>query len=58
MDNKENGLQFDSHDFTMLLYMYKMVDVDYINNIKILKKKYRKKYLDGLSEEKLNFLEI
>ena len=55
---EEDSPQFDPHDFTMLLYMYKMVDVDYINNMTRIKKKYGKKYVDDLSKEKLNFLEI
>lgn len=56
--DEEGIYPFNPHDFTMLLYMYKMVDVDYINNIKILKKKYGKKYVEELSKEKLDFLEI
>lgn len=55
---EEDCPQFDPHDFTMLLYMYKMVDVDYINNMTRIKKKYGKKYVEELSKEKLNFLEI
>ena len=56
--NREHYPEFDPHDFTMLLYMYKMVDIDYINNIQIIKKKYGEKYIEGLSKEKLDFLEI
>ena len=55
--NKENNLQFDPHDFTMLLYMFKMVDVDYIDNIKRIKEKYGKQFIDDLSKEKFDFLE-
>jgi len=55
---EENNPQFDPHDFTMLLYMYKMLDVNYIDNMEILKKKYGKRYVDELSKEKLEFLEI
>lgn len=58
VSDREHYPQFDPHDFTMLLYMFKMVDVDYINNIEIVKKKYGKIYIEGLSEEKLDFLEI
>lgn len=58
VSNREHYPEFDPHDFTMLLYMYKMVDVDYINNIEIVKKKYGKRYIEGLSNEKLDFLEI
>lgn len=56
--NEKNSLQFDPHDFTMILYMYKMVDVNYINNMEILKKKYGKQNVYKLSKEKLDFLEI
>lgn len=31
VSNQDHYLEFDPHDFTMLLYMYKMLDVDYIN---------------------------
>ena len=55
---EEDSPEFDPHDFTMLLYMYEMLDVEYIENMKILKKKYRKKYVDELSKEKLDFLEV
>lgn len=58
VSHKEHYPQFDPHDFTMLLYMYKMVDVDYIDNINRMKKKYGKKYVEELSKEKLDFLEI
>jgi len=55
---EENNPQFNPHDFTMLLYMYKMLDVDYINNMTKIKEKYGKKYVEDLSKEKLDFLEI
>ena len=35
---EDDNPQFDPHDFTMILYMYKMADVDYINNVKKIKK--------------------
>ena len=54
----ENQDLFNPHDFTMLLYMYEMVDVDYINNMTRIKKKYGKRYVEDLSKEKLDFLEI
>ena len=54
----ENQDSFNPHDFTMLLYMYEMVDVDYINNMTRIKKKYGKRYVEDLSKEKLDFLEI
>ena len=55
---EENNPHFNPHDFTMLLYMYKMVDVDYINNMTRIKKKYEKNDVEDLSKEKLSFLEI
>ena len=55
---EEDSPEFDPHDFTMLLYMYEMLDVEYIENMKILKKKYGKKYVEDLSKEKLDFLEV
>ena len=54
----ENQDSFNPHDFTMLLYMYKMVDVEYQNNIARIRKKYGKRYVEELSKEKLDFLEI
>ena len=38
--------------------MYKMLDVDYNNNMTMIKKKYEKQYVEELSKEKLDFLEI
>ena len=55
--DRANYSNFDPHDFTMLLYMYKMVDVDYIDNVKRIKKKYGKQSIDDLSKEKFDFLE-
>ena len=34
-----------------------MVDVDYIDNIKRIKEKYGKQFIDDLSKEKFDFLE-
>ena len=56
--DRDNYSNFDPHDFTMLLYMYKMVDVEYQNNIARIRKKYGKRYVEDLSKEKLDFLEI
>lgn len=56
--NQEDFHPYAPHDFTMLLYMYKMVDVDYNNNMTRMKKKYGKQYVEDLSKEKLDFLEI
>ena len=55
---EENNPEFDQHDFTLLLYMFKMVDVDYNNNMTLIKKKYGKQGTEELSKEKLDFLEI
>ena len=54
----ENQDPFNPHDFTMLLYMYEMLDVEYQNNIARIRKKYGKRYVEDLSKEKLDFLEI
>ena len=43
VNDREAYHQFDPHDFTLLLYMFKMVDVDYNNNMTEIKKKYGKK---------------
>lgn len=56
--NLDNHYPYAPHDFTKLLYMYEMLDVDYINNMTLLKKKYGKRYVGELSKEKLDFLEI
>ena len=58
VSNQDDHLPFDPHDFTMLLYMYEMLDVNYIDNMTRIKKKYGKKYVEDLSKEKLSFLEI
>ncbi|WP_292608613.1 hypothetical protein [Methanobrevibacter sp. UBA188] len=54
----ENQDPFNPHDFTMLLYMYEMLDVEYQNNIARIRKKYGKRYVEDLSKEELSFLEI
>lgn len=54
----ENQDPFNPHDFTMLLYMYKMLDINYIDNMTEIKEKYGKRYVEELSKEKLDFLEI
>lgn len=54
----ENQDSFNPHDFTMLLYMYEMLDVNYINNMKEIRAKYGKRYVEDLAKEKLDFLEI
>ena len=56
--NQEERHSYAPHDFTKLLYMYKMLDVDYIDNMTRMKKKYGKQYVEELSKEKLDFLEI
>ena len=54
----EHYPEFNPHDFTMLLYMYEMLDVEYQYNIAMIKKKYGKQYVEDLSKERLDFLEI
>ena len=49
---------FAEHDFTLLLYKYGIMDIDYINNMTEIKEKYGKRSVKELSEEKLDFLEI
>ena len=58
VSNRDHYPQFDPHDFTMLLYMYDIIDVDYINNMKIISEKYGTPYVERLCKEKLDFLEI
>lgn len=58
VNNKEHFPPMNPHDFTLLLYMYETIDVNYINNIKKIKEKYGKQFIDDLSKEKLDFLEI
>lgn len=56
--NQEHYPEFDPHDFTKLLFMYEMLDVEYTDNMKRIRKKYGKQYVEDLSKEKLSFLEI
>lgn len=58
VSDRDHYPEFDPHDFTMLLYMYEMVDVNYIDNMTEIKEKYGKRYVEDLSKEKLDFLEI
>ncbi|WP_405281113.1 hypothetical protein [Methanobrevibacter sp.] len=57
VSNRNHYPQFEPHDFTLLLYMYEMLDVNYIENMKRIKKKYGKQNIDELSKEKFDFLE-
>ena len=56
--NREHYPEFDPHDFTILLYMYDIVDVDYIDNWEKIKEKYEKRGIDDLCYDKLDFLEV
>ena len=56
--NQEHYPEFDPHDFTKLLFMYEMLDVEYADNMERIRKKYGKRYVEDLSKEKLSFLEI
>ena len=58
VDNREHYPQFEPHDFTLLLYMYDIIDVDYIDNWEKIKDKYEKRGIDDLCYEKLDFLEV
>ena len=42
LTNEDDHLSFDPFDFTLLLYMYEMVDVNYIENVKKNQRKIRK----------------
>lgn len=56
--NRDHYPEFDPHDFTILLYMYDIVDVDYIDNWEKIKEKYEKRGIDDLCYDKLDFLEV
>jgi len=58
VSNREHYPEFDPDDFTKLLFMYEMFDVDYADSMAEMKEKYGKKYVKDLSTEKLDFLEI
>ena len=57
VSNRDYYPEIDPHDFTMLLYMYKMLDVEYIDNVERIKNKYGKQSIDDLCKEKFDFLE-
>jgi hypothetical protein len=56
--NKNNYPQFDPHDFTILLYMYGIINTNYLKNLDKISEKYGKENIHDLSKEKLDFLEI
>ena len=56
--NRDHYPEFDPHDFTILLYMYDIIDVEYIDNWEKIIEKYGKKGIDDLCYKKLDFLEI
>lgn len=56
--NQDDHLPFAPNDFTKLLFMYEMLDVEYADNMIRIRKKYGKRYVEDLSKEKLSFLEI
>lgn len=58
VSNREHYPEFDPGDFTKLLFMYEMFNVDYADSMAEMKEKYGKKYIKELSEEKLDLLEI
>ena len=47
-----------ANDFTTLLYMYEIIDLNYFENLDKIREKYGKKCIHDLSQEKLDFLEI
>ena len=55
---EEDSSQVNPHDFTRILLMYKILDVEYVDNMAIIRNKYEKRPVEELSKEKLSFLEI
>ena len=47
-----------AHDFTMLLYHYGIMDLNYFENLDEIRAKYEKRHIIDLSDEKLDFNEI
>ena len=46
------------HDFTLLLYEYQIVDLNYFENLDKMRKKYNKHDISDLAKEKLDFFEV
>lgn len=57
VNNREHYPEMDPLDFTALLYVYNIIDVDYPNNMRKIKKKYGIASYN-VTKEKLDFLEV
>lgn len=58
LEDREKYPEFDPWDFSILLYMYGIIDVNYPDNVMKINEKYENKHIEDLSKEKLDFLEI
>ena len=47
-----------AHDFSILLYKFETIDLDYHINFDSIRKKYGKRHVNDLSKEKLDFFDI
>ena len=56
--NKEESILFNPTDFSILLFVYGIFDIDYVDNVERIIEKYGKTKLVDVSKEKLDFLEI
>lgn len=57
VNNREHYPEMDPMDFTALLYVYDIIDVEYIDNVPKMKEKYGITTYD-ITKEKLDFLEV
>ena len=57
VNNRDHYPDMDPMDFTALLYVYDIIDVEYPDNVQKIKKKYGITSYD-VTKEKLNFLEV
>ena len=57
VNNREHTPDMDPMDFTALLYVYDIIDVEYIDNVPKIKEKYGITTYD-VTKEKLDFLEV
>ena len=57
VNNREHYPEMDLRDFAALLYVYDIIDVEYPDNVQIIKKKYGITSYD-VTKEKLDFLEV
>ena len=57
VNNREHYPEIDPMDFTALLYVYDIIDVEYPDNVRKIKEKYGITSYD-VTKEKLTFLEV